>query len=166
MPAAAWQGDPILGDSMMKKWSLLITVGLCLFLLVACSGQATNGIQVENAWGRVSPMMAENGAFYMNLKNSSSADDALLRVEVEACGTVELHETYMLDGGMMGMRPVEGGKVVVPAGQTVELKVGGLHVMCLGIDPGFVVGQKIPVTLVFEKGGEMVVDVEIRTEAP
>lgn len=151
---------------MMKKLSLLIIVGLCLFLLAACGGRTKEGIQVENAWGRVSPMMAENGAFYMNLVNTSSADDVLLRAEVEACGTVELHESYMQDGGMMGMRPVAGGKIIVPAGQAVELKVGGLHVMCLGIDDGFAVGQKIPVTLVFEKAGEMMVEVEIRAEAP
>jgi copper(I)-binding protein len=121
---------------------------------------------VEGAWGRVSPMAAENGAFYMQLVNSSSEDDALLSATADLCGTVELHESYMQEDGVMAMRPVEGGKITVPAGQTVELKVGGLHVMCLGIGEGFAVGQQVPVTLEFEKAGTMTVNVEIREDAP
>ena len=148
----------------MKRWTLFLMIAL-LFLLVACSSGG-DGVTVEGAWGRVSPMSAENGAFYMQLVNDSAEDDALLSATAELCGTVELHESYMADDGTMAMRPVEGGNIPVPAGETVELKVGSLHVMCLGVGDGFAVGQTVPVTLVFEKAGEVQVDVEIREEAP
>lgn len=148
----------------MKRWILLVMV-IMIFLLAACSSSG-DGIKVEGAWGRVSPMNAENGAFYMQLVNESSEDDALLRATTDLCGTVELHESYMSEEGMMAMRPVEGGNIPVPAGETIELKVGGLHVMCLGVTNGFEAGQTVPVTLVFEKAGEIQVDVEIREEAP
>ena len=149
----------------MKRWTLILMV-VMLFLLVACGSGGDDGIKVEGAWGRVSPMNAENGAFYMQLVNESAEDDALLSATADLCGTVELHESYMDEGGMMVMRPVEGGNIPVPAGETVELKVERMHVMCLGIDNGFAVGQVVPVTLVFEKAGEMKVEVEIREEAP
>lgn len=148
----------------MKRWTLLFVMA-SLLLLVAC-GSGGDGVAVEGAWGRVSPMNAENGAFYMQLVNESSEDDALLSATAELCGTVELHESYMGEEGMMAMRPVEGGNISIPAGETVELKVGGLHVMCLGIAEGFEVGQTVPVTLTFEKAGVIEVDVEIREEAP
>lgn len=148
----------------MKRWILLVMV-VMVFLLTACSS-GSGGIKVEGAWGRVSPMSAENGAFYMQLVNESSEDDALLSATADLCGSVELHESYMSEEGMMVMRPVEGGNISVPAGETVELKVGGLHVMCLGIVSGFEVGQTVPVTMVFEKAGEIQIDVEIREEAP
>lgn len=147
----------------MKRWNLIV-VAVILLLLVACG--ASGGMAVEGAWGRMSPMAAENGAFYMQLVNSSSEDDTLLRATADLCGTVELHESYMQEDGVMAMRPVEGGKITVPAGQTVELKVGGLHVMCLGVGEGFAVGQQVPVTLEFEKAGTMTIDVEIREDAP
>jgi len=149
------------GEYKMKRWTLILMV-VMLFLLFACGSGADSGIKVEGAWGRVSPMNAENGAFYMQLVNESSEDDALLSATADLCGTVELHESYMDEGGMMVMRPVEGGNIPVPAGQTIELKVGGLHVMCLGIDNPFEVGQTVSMTLVFEKAGERNVDVEIR----
>ena len=148
----------------MKRWMLLLMVVL-LFVLAACSS-GSDGIRVDGAWGRVSPMNAANGAFYMQLVNDSSEDDTLLSATADLCGTVELHESYMGEDGMMAMRPVEGGNILVPAGETIELKVGGLHVMCLGITSGFEVGQTIPVMLMFEKAGEVQVDVEIREEAP
>lgn len=148
----------------MKRWILLVIV-VMVFLLAACSS-GSDGIKVEGAWGRVSPMNAENGAFYMQLVNESSEDDTLLSATADLCGSVELHESYMSEEGMMAMRPVEGGNISIPAGETVELKVGGLHVMCLGIVSGFEAGQTVPVTLMFEKAGEIQIDIEIREEAP
>lgn len=149
----------------MKRW-LLFLMMVVLFLLVGCSSGG-DGVAVENAWGRVSPMSAENGAFYMQLVNESDEDDALLSATAELCGTVELHESFMAEDGTMAMQPVEGGKISIPAGETVELKVGGLHVMCIGITgDGFAVGDTVPVTLVFEKAGEVQIDVEIREDAP
>jgi len=148
----------------MKRWTLFLMVVL-LFLLAGCSSGG-DAVTVENAWGRVSPMNAENGAFYMQLVNESAEDDTLLSASADLCGTVELHESVMAEDGTMAMQPVEGGKITVPAGETVELKVGGLHVMCIGVGDGFAVGETVPVTLVFEKAGEVQVDVEIREEAP
>lgn len=148
----------------MKRWNVVLFATLIL-LFVACGGTADT-VSVEGAWGRVSPRSAENGAFYMQLINNSSENDTLLSAQADMCGTVELHESYMDEGGVMAMRPVEGGQIVVPSGETVELKVGGLHVMCLGIGDGFAVGQKIPVTLQFEKAGTITVEVEIREDAP
>jgi copper(I)-binding protein len=148
----------------MKRWTMFL-MAVLVVLLVACNSGG-NGVTVEGAWGRVSPMSAENGAFYMQLVNDSDEDDALLSATAELCGTVELHESFMAEDGTMMMRPVEGGNIPVPAGETVELKVGGLHVMCIGIEDAFAVGQTVPVTLVFEKAGEIQVNVEIREEAP
>lgn len=148
---------------MKKLWLALL---FALLTLSACTPAASGPqISVEGAWGRNSPMMATAGAFYMNIKNSGSEADTLLSASSEACGTVELHESYMMDGGAMGMRPVEGGKIEIPAGQTVELKVGGLHVMCLDKQSDFNLGDKYSLTLVFEKAGEIKTEVSIQ-DAP
>lgn len=150
----------------LHKHLLLIAGIVLLTSLAACTAPppAASGpqIQIENAWGRPSPMMASNGAFYMLIKNSGSEADRLVAAQSPACGTVELHESYQTDNGAMGMRPVTGGAIEVPAGGQAELKVGGLHVMCIDKKENFQPGAKLPLTLTFEKSGDKTIDVEIR----
>lgn len=156
----------------MKRVRVLLFVLLLLGLVVGCSSgetaepsaadTASGKIEVEGAWGRTSPMVAQNGAFYMNLVNGTGEDDALTAATTDACDVVELHEMYMKENDVMGMRPVEGGEIPVPAGATVELKPGGLHVMCIGKTADFNVGDVYTLNMEFAKAGTMEVTVEIR----
>lgn len=149
----------------MKKATFLFTILLLLavaFTAVACGGSEDEGVTVTDPWGRTSPAAAENGAFYMMLTNNSDTDDTLLSASTDACGMVELHEMYDKGDGVMGMRPVEGGSIPVPAGSSAELKPGGLHVMCMMKQVDFEAGTEIPLTLTFENAGEMEVTAEIR----
>ena len=144
----------------MKK--ALFLLALLLLTAVACSGSEDEGITVTDPWGRTSPAAAENGAFYMMLTNNGSSDDTLLSASTDACGMVELHEMYDKGDGVMGMRPVEGGNIPVPAGGSAELKPGGLHVMCMMKQIDFEAGTEIPITLTFENAGDMEVTAVIR----
>ena len=100
----------------------------------------------------------------MTIYNDGTEADKLVSATSSACGMVELHESYMMDNGAMGMRPVEGGFIEIPAGGSAELKVGGLHVMCMEKMADFKAGDKYQITLKFEKAGEIVVEAEIKTE--
>lgn len=143
----------------MKKALFLLAI---LITAVACTSSSQETITITDPWGRTSPAVAENGAFYMMLTNNSDTDDALVSASTDACGMVELHEMYDKGDGVMGMRPVEGGTIPVPAGGSAELKPGGLHVMCMGKQIEFAVGTEIPLTLAFENAGEMEVTAVIR----
>ncbi|MBK8988341.1 MAG: copper chaperone PCu(A)C [Chloroflexi bacterium] len=147
-----------------------------LVMGVGCSGKAADNmgmtsqaesdeLLVMNVWGRNSPMAAPNGAFYMTIVNNTDKDEQLLSASANVCAVVELHEMYMMDNNAMGMRQVTGGVIVIPAGETVELKVGGLHVMCIDKTRALELGETIPVTLNFANAGEMTVNAEIREEA-
>ncbi len=147
----------------MKRFiRLLALMSAVVVALAACQKAAGPQIQVEDAWGRPSPKVATAGAFYMTLRNTGNEDDALIGASSDACGTVELHESFKTAEGAMGMRPVEGGKIVIPAGQTVELKMGGLHIMCIDKKVDFTPGTKVKLVLHFEKSGDMPIEVEIR----
>ncbi|MCB9009530.1 MAG: copper chaperone PCu(A)C [Ardenticatenaceae bacterium] len=144
----------------MKK--ALFLLAILLLTAVACTTSSDDPITVTDPWGRTSPAVAENGAFYMMLTNNSDSDDALLSATSDACGMIELHEMYDKGDGVMGMRPVEGGTIPLPAGGNAELKPGGLHVMCMGKQVDFEAGTEIPLTLTFENAGDMEITAVIR----
>lgn len=133
-------------------------------LLAACGGNG--GIEASGVWARESPSTAQNGAFYLELHNGGEADDALVAVTTDACSQVELHESSLDDQGVMRMAPVEGGRIPLPAGETVSLQPGGLHVMCLGVAEPFVLGERIPLVLTFVQHEPLEVEAEIRRDPP
>jgi copper(I)-binding protein len=76
---------------------------------------------------------------------------------------VQIH-TMNMDGGVMRMRPVEGG-LAIPAGGRVVLQPGGLHLMFMELSAPLVAGSTFPVTLRFANAGDIKVEfnIEART---
>jgi copper(I)-binding protein len=72
--------------------------------------------------------------------------------------------TMAMGEGEMGMRPVEF--IELPAGEAVELKPGGYHIMFIDLVKPLEVGTSIALTLVFENAGEITIDVPVLDEAP
>ncbi len=93
------------------------------------------------------------GGGYVTIKNGGDSDDKLIGVESSAAGRAEIHEMAMVND-VMKMRKLDEG-IVIPAGQTVELKPGGLHMMFFDVKKPFAEGDKVPVTLIFEKAGKV-----------
>ena len=120
-----------------------------------------DGFEVMELYGRAAPAVSETGAFYMLISNGTAEDEVLQSASIDICGTVELHE-MMMDGDVMRMQEVDGGEIVIPAGKTVSLQPGGLHVMCIGKSGELVAGSTVPVTLAFKNAGSMTMDAEIR----
>jgi periplasmic copper chaperone A len=148
----------------MRLW----TVGCMLLalLLLSCDGSqptstdaVTSGLAVDNVTANLT-LPTTTGAVYMRITNGSSTDDALIDVVVPGCGVVELHEMETQDDVMM-MRQMEGNRIPIPAGQTVMLQRGGLHVMCIDKTGEYTVGQMIPVTLQFQNAGTIEVQAEV-----
>lgn len=137
----------------------LATAGL-LSLSAAAHDQHAGPIVVENAWTRATPPGAAVAGGYLTIVNNGTDDDALVAVRSDAAEIVELHEMRM-DGDVMKMRPVE--TIPVPAGETVTLEPGGLHIMFIQLAKPLTEGEEIPGVLVFEKAGE--IPVEFHVEA-
>ncbi|QXC51794.1 DUF1775 domain-containing protein [Agrobacterium salinitolerans] len=93
------------------------------------------------------------GGGYVTIKNTGDSDDKLVGVESSSAGRAEIHEMAMVND-VMKMRKLDEG-IVIPAGQTVELKPGGLHMMFFDVKKPFAEGDKVPVTLIFEKAGKV-----------
>jgi copper(I)-binding protein len=149
----------------IRGLSGLFFVIIFVVLVAGCSNsKGSPNISIENSWGRPSPTMPTAGGLYMLVKNSGDAPDKLLSGKSPACGSIEVHEMVKKTDGTMGMNLVDK-PVEIPAGGQVEFKVGDLHIMCImKNDDQFKPGQKIELTLTFEKSGEKTVTAEIKAE--
>ena len=117
-------------------------------------------LMVQNIVANLS-LPTETGAIYMTMMNGTDQDETLLGADVEGCDSIELHESKM-DGDVMTMKPIEGGQIAIPAGETVSLEPGGMHIMCIGKSQPFAVGDEIPITLSFTNAGDVQHMIEVR----
>jgi copper(I)-binding protein len=129
-----------------------------LFLLALLASPALAQIEIENAWTRATPPGAETAAGYLTIRNRSSSPDHLLRAASPLAARVETH-LHLHDGDVMRMRQVKGYDI--PARGSLELKPGVAHLMFVDIKRPFKEGEKIPVTLRFERAGEMKVEFRV-----
>ena len=119
-------------------------------------------LKIEHPWSRPTAPGVSVGVGYMVIVNAGK-QDTLVAASTPVAGRVELHQTRM-DGGMMKMRRVE--KVDVPAGTTVRLEPGGLHMMLVGLKQPLAEGARLPLVLRFEKAGEVKVELKVETDGP
>lgn len=118
-------------------------------------------LQLVHPWSRETPHGAKVAAGYVKIVNHGKEADRLLSVTGEISGRAEVHEMAVDDKGIMTMRPVEG--IEIAAGETVELKPGGYHIMFLDLKDAKKKGEKFAGTMTFEKAGT--VDVEFAVDA-
>ncbi|TNC63554.1 copper chaperone PCu(A)C [Rubellimicrobium roseum] len=102
---------------------------------------------------------APTGSVFMMIHNHGSTPDRLVGATSPLAERVEIH-THMEEDGVMRMRAVEGG-LELPAGGMLLLARGGEHLMFLGVTPPFAEGATVPVTLLFEKAGEVALEVPV-----
>jgi periplasmic copper chaperone A len=126
-------------------------------VLLATAAFAQSTIKVEGAWARPTVAGQAGGGGFLTITAGSTAD-RLLSASATVSKVVELHSMDM-EGNVMRMRQVEG--IDIPAGQTVQLKPGGLHVMFVGLNQTLKKGATIPVTLRFAKAGEVKVNMKV-----
>lgn len=131
-------------DRMQKKTSKLATTVAGLGLALA-SLPALAQVTVSDAWARGTVAQQTASGAFMRIRSAQPA--RLVAVESPAAGRVEVHEMAMQDG-VMRMRAVAG--LDLAAGQEVELKPGGFHLMLMDLKAPLKAGDSIDLTLVIE----------------
>jgi copper(I)-binding protein len=121
--------------------------------------QVVGDLKLTAPWIRASVPGQVNGAGYVQIDNKAGQTDRLISATTNGVNRVELH-TIITDNGVAKMREVPG--IDVPANGAVKLMPGGFHIMFLGLSTPFKADTTIPVTLKFEKAGEVKVDFEIK----
>jgi copper(I)-binding protein len=114
---------------------------------------------ITQAWTRATPGGARIGGGYLTIENKGTAPDRLIGGAADVAGKVEVHEMAM-NNGVMTMRPLDKGLTIDP-GRTVKLAPGGYHLMMFDLKSPLKQGDKIPVTLEFEKAGKVQLSLDV-----
>jgi copper(I)-binding protein len=145
---------------LMTLVALFTLMGMCAVTAAANAQQYKAGaLTIDHPWARASIGEAKNSAAYMKISNSGDAPDRLTAVKTDAAEHVMLHESRM-EGDVMKMVHLPNG-VEIPAHGSAELKPLGLHVMLMGLEAPLKDGGTLPLTLVFEKAGEVPVTAKV-----
>jgi copper(I)-binding protein len=146
----------------MQLARFLASAALCV---VAAATQAQDvklgTLNIGKPFARATVPGQTAGGGYLSIDNKGG-DDRLLSASAAVARSVELHSMTM-DGNVMRMRQLDA--IALPAGKKTELKPGGLHIMFIGLKAPLGEGDTFPMTLRFEKAGEVTLTVNVEAAA-
>jgi periplasmic copper chaperone A len=102
-------------------------------------------VQITNAWARPTVPGQAVGAAYFDVRSAQGA--TVVEVRSDVADAVQVHEMSR-DGDIMRMRELK--TLALPAGQTVHLSPGGIHLMLLELKHPLRVGETVPLRVTLE----------------
>ena len=146
-----------------SAFCLFVFVFLALMpgTLFAGDARSTTDIRIEQPWSRVTPPGTPVGAGYMTIVNTADEPDRLIAAESPAAGRVQIHRSVKKDGTSSMVHQKDG--VVVPPDGRLEFGPGGYHLMLMQLEDPLEEGERVPVTLRFERAGRVDVELMVRS---
>ncbi|MFV0491261.1 MAG: copper chaperone PCu(A)C [Pseudorhodobacter sp.] len=114
---------------------------------------------LSGIFARATPPSAATGAAYLTIANNGAEDDRLISATTAAGQEVQIHQVEEVDD-VMTMRQLPDG-VLIPAGGSVVLEPGGIHLMIMGLSGPLNKGEALDMVLTFERAGEVNVNIDI-----
>ena len=139
----------------MKKLLLL------LFLSLQTS-YAFAELLLSNEWARLTPSGV--GSVYVTIENKNSFNEVLLSAKSDSAKMAMIHETVR-ENNVVRMNHIAAG-INIPKGKSANLEPGGYHIMLININKNLSLGDRIKVTLIFEKSGEVILNPILKLKPP
>lgn len=120
-------------------------------------------LQVGHPWARPTVPGQPSGGAYLSIENKGKAGDKLIAVASTIAKSAEIH-TMSMDGNVMKMREV--GSIDIKPAEKIAMQPGnGYHIMLIGLSRPLKAGDKIPLTLTFEKAGKLEVSLYVEDKS-
>ena len=137
----------------------LIAAALLASSVVLAHSYEKGDLQIRHPWSRATAPGAKVAVGYMEIRNNGRQPDRLVAASTEVAQRVEMHITQR-DGEVMRMRQVKAFEI--PARERYTLAPVGPHLMLVDIVRPLKKGERIPLTLRFERAGEVQVELEVQ----
>ena len=154
----------------MKQWMQhgVAVLGLAATLAAPALAQAheyhVGKLDIGHPYARATVPGQPAGGAYLSIENKGTAADRLVALSTPAAKTTEIH-TMAMEGNVMKMREVDGALEIKP-GQKITMQPGnGYHIMLMGLSKPLKAGDKLPLTLTFEKAGRVEVTINVEDMA-
>ena len=139
--------------------SLMLASSALMTLPVSAHDYTQGEVSVAHPWSRPTPPGTPMGVGYMAISNGCHSEITLVAAETPRAESVSIHESITNDG-VMSMRPLDNG-LTIPAGETVELKPHGYHLMLEKLSSPLQEGERIPLTLTFDGAPAMKLELSV-----
>lgn len=149
----------------MFKNALLLAALLLPAGFVSAHEYNVGTLHIAHPWSLALPPNAPNVAAYFVIDNKGAEADRLLSVDTPVSDRSELHE-HVMNGDVMRMQQVPN--VAVPAHGQVTFSPSAYHVMIMQPKDRSLLtdGKRFPLTLHFEKAGDVTVEVAVQKQPP
>jgi copper(I)-binding protein len=121
-------------------------------------------IAITRAWARLSDVEPAKAGGFLTLNNDGPQADRLVGAESALADKIEIHGIRVVAAATR-MRLLDTG-LGVPVGMPIELKPRGYHLLFRDLKAPFQLGQKVPVTLLFETAGRRDVELVVEPAGP
>ena len=148
---------------ILKLFTISISAMLVSTPLAHAQKISADALSISEVWIKPTIPGSDVSAAYMHIKSATTFN--LIKAESPLVGIAELHSMNMKDG-VMEMKAEDA--FAVPAGNAIELKPGGMHIMLMQVARPINVGDKVPLTLTFEGANKkpLVIRVEALARSP
>lgn len=119
------------------------------------------GIRIHQALARPAMKVIDAGALFMRIENQGGDADRLIAVQTPLSDRPRIHDPAF---SHLRLEDLAFEPLTVPAGTSVELKPGQLHMMLLNLKADLIEGDPLPVRLVFERAGA--IDLKLTCHPP
>jgi len=151
---------------MEEKLKLGTYLFVTMLAVGALNGSAAQSQEVKlgdlvisQPWSRAAPRGAETASSYLTIENKGTTADRLVGGSTDVAEKLQIEQISTV-GGAMTVNPVAGGLGISP-GEKVVLAPGGYRLALLKLKSPLKKGTKVPMTLQFEKGGQVNVPFDV-----
>ena len=121
-------------------------------------------IDISRPWARAPSATALEAGGFFTLINKAGEPDRLIAAASSAAGKIEIHGIKIV-GPDMRMRLLERG-LGLPPDTPITLKPRGYHLLIQELVKPLAKGDRLTVTLTFEKAGPQQVELIVESEGP
>jgi copper(I)-binding protein len=141
---------------MWKKFVLLVLLFFTFYSMVF----AASKIEVKDAWVSAPPPRSSLAASYMLIANKGDEDDRLIKLSSSVSDYAEIHATTVNEKGVASMKKLDA--LDIPSGKVIAIKPGGYHIMLIGLKKPLETGDRVELSLQFERFGTINVQAEVK----
>lgn len=149
----------------ISSFAIFAAIGLLTSVGTVWGGEIfrAGGFRIEAPWARATIGSGRTGAVYMSLANADMEADRLVAIETPVAPQAHIHETVS-EGNVMKMRSVDA--LTLERGESMTMAPGRMHVMLMKLTEPLKKGRSFPLTLHFEKAGNVTLTVVVGGPGP